>query len=218
MVCLVLNLSTTADHSPRPTATTAQKTHHTPPFFPCPFRFSCPFHVSRPARHHSAETFKQDLLAAMMDSGATIAFDATGGGTLGCDIVTVLLLPLSHHIKERSPFFIRHVLFRTSQVVCLCPSGGRILLVVGVSSCVSRPSISPPARPAACDLLCALHQAMETAAMRKPAAAKAADGYGSNTFKKLYVYGGLNAGEPMTLKPHGGMGGFSWAVQVWRRQ
>ena len=24
--------------------------------------------------------------------------------------------------------------------------------------------------------------------------------------------GGLNAGEPLTLRPHGGMGGFSWAV------
>ena len=34
------------------------------------------------------------------------------------------------------------------------------------------------------------------------------NGYGSNTFKKLYIYGGLNAGEPLTLRPHAGMGGF----------
>lgn len=30
--------------------------------------------------------------------------------------------------------------------------------------------------------------------------------------KKLYIYGGLNAGEPLTLRPHAGMGGFSWGV------
>ena len=37
-------------------------------------------------------------------------------------------------------------------------------------------------------------------------------GYGSSTFKKLYIYGGLNAAEPLTLRPHAGMGGFSWSV------
>ena len=40
----------------------------------------------------------------------------------------------------------------------------------------------------------------------------AGNSYGSSTFKKLYIYGGLNAGEPLTLRPHAGMGGFSWAV------
>jgi NADPH:quinone reductase-like Zn-dependent oxidoreductase len=88
----------------------------------------------------SSETFKKDLTQAMLDTGATIAFDATGGGTLGFDIV----------------------------------------------------------------------KAMETAAVKKSGRA---NGYGSSTFKKLYIYGGLNAGEPLTLRPHAGMGGFSWAVQ-----
>merc|ERR1719223_1155350 len=35
----------------------------------------------------SAETFKEDLLAAINATGATIAFDATGGGTLANDIL-----------------------------------------------------------------------------------------------------------------------------------
>jgi len=35
----------------------------------------------------SAPTFKEDLLAAVKATGATIAFDATGGGTLACDIL-----------------------------------------------------------------------------------------------------------------------------------
>jgi hypothetical protein len=53
-------------------------------------------------------------------------------------------------------------------------------------------------------------KAMETAALKKGGPVT---GYGSDTFKKLYIYGGLNAGEPLTLRPHAGMGGFSWAVQ-----
>ena len=87
----------------------------------------------------SSDTYDADLVAAMAASGSTIAFDATGGGTLGFEII----------------------------------------------------------------------KAMETAA----AAAGSMNGYGSNTFKKLYIYGGLNAGEPLTLRPHAGMGGFSWGVQ-----
>jgi len=35
----------------------------------------------------SAPTFKEDLLAAVLATGATIAFDATGGGTLAMDIL-----------------------------------------------------------------------------------------------------------------------------------
>ena len=27
---------------------------------------------------------------------------------------------------------------------------------------------------------------------------------------KLYIYGGLNAGQPLTLRPFSGLGGFSW--------
>merc|ERR1719162_23439 len=50
---------------------------------------------------------------------------------------------------------------------------------------------------------------METAAVRRGVAMSA---YGSTAFKKLYIYGGLNAGEPLTLYPHAGMGGFSWSV------
>merc|ERR1711879_440718 len=84
-------------------------------------------------------TFQKDLVEVMMASGSTICFDATGGGTLGFEII----------------------------------------------------------------------KAMETAAMRK---AGPQNNYGSGVFKKLYIYGGLNAGEPLTLRPHAGMGGFSWAV------
>ena len=87
----------------------------------------------------SADSFTKDLVAAMEASGATICFDALGGGTLGFEIV----------------------------------------------------------------------KAMETAAMRKGGPGS---NYGSSTFKKLYIYGGLNAGEPLTLRPHAGMGGFSWSV------
>eukprot|EP00927_Polykrikos_kofoidii_P015204 TRINITY_DN1674_c0_g1_i5.p1 TRINITY_DN1674_c0_g1~~TRINITY_DN1674_c0_g1_i5.p1 ORF type:complete len:406 (-),score=83.50 TRINITY_DN1674_c0_g1_i5:164-1318(-) len=36
----------------------------------------------------TAPTFKEDLLAAVKTTGATIAFDATGGGTLAMDILT----------------------------------------------------------------------------------------------------------------------------------
>lgn len=87
----------------------------------------------------SAKTYEQDLVDALSASGATIAFDATGGGTLGFEII----------------------------------------------------------------------KSMETAAVRKGAGM---NNYGSATFKKLYIYGGLNAGEPLILRPHAGMGGFNWAV------
>lgn len=36
----------------------------------------------------SAETYKADLLAAVKATGATLGFDATGGGDLACDILT----------------------------------------------------------------------------------------------------------------------------------
>lgn len=87
----------------------------------------------------TATTYEKDLVAALVATGATIAFDATGGGTLGFEII----------------------------------------------------------------------KAMETAAQRKGAAMT---GYGSAVLKKLYIYGGLNAGEPLLLRPHAGMGGFSWSV------
>merc|ERR550525_836224 len=87
----------------------------------------------------SAKNYEKDLVDALAVSGATIAFDATGGGTLGFEII----------------------------------------------------------------------KAMEAAALRK---GSGMTGYGSSTFKKLYIYGGLNAGEPLLLRPHAGMGGFSWSV------
>lgn len=52
-------------------------------------------------------------------------------------------------------------------------------------------------------------RAMETAGMDMHGKANT---YSSKTFKKLYVYSGLNAGQPTTLRPYAGMGGFSWAV------
>lgn len=87
----------------------------------------------------SSDSFAKDLVEALSATGATIAFDATGGGTLGFEIV----------------------------------------------------------------------KAMETAAVRRGVAMSP---YGSTAFKKLYIYGGLNAGEPLTLYPHAGMGGFSWSI------
>jgi len=87
----------------------------------------------------SLKTYEKDLVDALVASGATIAFDATGGGTLGFEII----------------------------------------------------------------------KGMEMAALRKGGGMTS---YGSSTFKKLYIYGGLNAGEPLVLRPHAGMGGFSWSV------
>jgi hypothetical protein len=88
----------------------------------------------------SLPTFHKDLVAALVETGATFAFDALGGGDLGFIII----------------------------------------------------------------------KSMETAASKN---GSARSNYGSTTFKKLYIYGGLNAGEPLILRPHAGMGGFSWAVQ-----
>ena len=88
----------------------------------------------------SAKTFQQDLLHALKESNATIAFDALGGGDLGFKIL----------------------------------------------------------------------KGMEKAASSKGGPR---NNYGSSTFKKLYIYGGLNAGQPLLLRPHAGMGGFSWGVQ-----
>lgn len=87
----------------------------------------------------TSKTYEQDLVDALMATGATIAFDATGGGTLGFEII----------------------------------------------------------------------KGMETAAKKKGGAV---NNYGSSVLKKLYIYGGLNAGEPLMLRPHAGMGGFSWSV------
>ena len=87
----------------------------------------------------SSSTFQNDLLTALVETKATIAFDALGGGDLGFQII----------------------------------------------------------------------KNMEKAAVKTN---PATNNYGSSTFKKLYIYGGLNAGQPLVLKPHAGMGGFSWAV------
>merc|ERR1712107_918269 len=45
-------------------------------------------HWRRVCRDSSLPSFKEDLLAAVKATGATIAFDATGGGTLAMDILT----------------------------------------------------------------------------------------------------------------------------------
>jgi len=47
----------------------------------------------------SAPSFKEDLLAAVNATGATIAFDATGGGTLAMDI----LAAFNQSLRERFP-------------------------------------------------------------------------------------------------------------------
>ena len=86
----------------------------------------------------SSKTYEADLTSALIESRATICFDATGGGTLGFEII----------------------------------------------------------------------RGMETAATRR---GDPRNPYGSSTFKKLYIYGGLNAGQPVTLKPFA-MGGFAWSV------
>ena len=87
----------------------------------------------------SSASYEQELIEAVGVAGATICFDALGGGTVGFEVI----------------------------------------------------------------------KAMETAALR---AHGRASNYGSGVFKKLYIYGGLNAGQPLILRPHAGMGGFSWAV------
>ncbi len=38
----------------------------------------------------SAKSYEKDLVAAMIESGATICFDATGGGTLGFEIIKAM--------------------------------------------------------------------------------------------------------------------------------
>lgn len=83
----------------------------------------------------SSDTFYADLTAALVATGATIAFDATGGGKLGSDILTC----------------------------------------------------------------------MEAAAASKM---KAYNRYGSDVFKQLYIYGGLDR-NPTTLNRNFG---FSWAI------
>jgi NADPH2:quinone reductase len=86
----------------------------------------------------SAATYTDDLVRALTDTGATIAFDATGGGTLASEILS----------------------------------------------------------------------AMETAANAR---ATEYNRYGSNVFKQVYIYGGLDRG-PTTLKR---TFGFSWGLSGW---
>jgi NADPH:quinone reductase len=86
----------------------------------------------------SSESFMDDLITAVTATGATVAFDAIGGGTLGGQILT----------------------------------------------------------------------AMEVAAN---ASATEFSRYGSNTFKQLYIYGGLDRGPTVLQRSFG----FSWAAGGW---
>jgi NADPH2:quinone reductase len=59
------------------------------------------------ARHvcnSAAPTFAQDLTAALIDTGATIAFDAVGGGTLASQILTCMEAALTRTAKEYSRY------------------------------------------------------------------------------------------------------------------
>ena len=52
----------------------------------------------------SAPTFMEDLTQALVDTGATIAFDATGGGKLGGQILTCMEAALNRTAKEYSRY------------------------------------------------------------------------------------------------------------------
>jgi NADPH2:quinone reductase len=59
------------------------------------------------ARHvcnASSPTFMQDLTAALITTGATIAFDATGGGKLAGQILTAMEMALNKTAKEYSRY------------------------------------------------------------------------------------------------------------------
>ena len=86
----------------------------------------------------SAPTFMADLTAAITETGATLAFDATGGGTLASKLLT----------------------------------------------------------------------AMEAAANAKPGAYSR---YGSNTYKQVYIYGGLDRSQTVLTRNFG----FAWGLGGW---
>ncbi|MFO1079543.1 MAG: zinc-binding dehydrogenase [Reyranellaceae bacterium] len=52
----------------------------------------------------SAASFRDDLVQALVETGATIAFDATGGGTLASDILTCMEIALNKTAKEYSRY------------------------------------------------------------------------------------------------------------------
>jgi len=52
----------------------------------------------------STPTFKEDLVAALSATGATLAFDATGGGTLASQILTCMEIAQSANAKEYSRY------------------------------------------------------------------------------------------------------------------
>lgn len=52
----------------------------------------------------SADSFKEDLVAALVATGATIAFDATGGGTLASDILAAMEIAQNKTAKEYSRY------------------------------------------------------------------------------------------------------------------
>lgn len=52
----------------------------------------------------SSATFMQDLIAALVVTGATIAFDATGGGKLAGQILTCMEVALNRNAKEYSRY------------------------------------------------------------------------------------------------------------------
>jgi NADPH:quinone reductase-like Zn-dependent oxidoreductase len=59
------------------------------------------------ARHvvdSTAPTFKDDLVQALVETGATIAFDAIGGGSLASDILTGMEVALNKTAKEYSRY------------------------------------------------------------------------------------------------------------------
>ncbi len=52
----------------------------------------------------SKDSFKDDLVEALVETGATIAFDATGGGTLASDILAAMEIASNKTAKEYSRY------------------------------------------------------------------------------------------------------------------
>ncbi len=52
----------------------------------------------------SSDTYKKDLVDALVATGATIAFDATGGGTLASDILGAMEVAINKTAKEYSRY------------------------------------------------------------------------------------------------------------------
>jgi len=67
----------------------------------------------------SLPSFKEDLLAAVKATGATIAFDATGGGTLAMDILTAFDTSLRQLYPDQV-----HTAYGPAMVRTVCKYGG----------------------------------------------------------------------------------------------